>query len=304
MGGVAVLQPEDLFNHQNHGHHIISPAMKSQSRSSNRRTRSPQKNTTSPLKEYNNHRSSPSSSKPTSINPVVVAPIKILKRGEASTITATHYSSSSDLTLKEQQQQPVQKAAATSKKKKMGAGVSHDSVLLGPPENDLKQGHLLISSDCYAGSAFVSSPPPSSLPVPAFFKKKNLVLADGNNTTNCNSNSNSNSNNGGDATTDLLRLLRIDLSWVKVGRHGGLISVPKIFFLKKERILMKNGKMEGKGAGLLRFAVTSFIFSRGSRITKTNLPSLSSFPSLFFKEKCFSSASSNFRPPFRLELYI
>ncbi|KAK4339458.1 hypothetical protein RND71_040920 [Anisodus tanguticus] len=41
----------------------------------------------------------------------------------------------------------------------------------------------------YAGSAFVSSPPPSSLPVPAFFNKKTS-----------------------DASIDLRRLLRLDLS--------------------------------------------------------------------------------------------
>lgn len=51
--------------------------------------------------------------------------------------------------------------------------------------------------DCYAGSAFVTSPEPSSLPLPGFFKKKTLV----NNATNTDF----------DATFGLLRLLRLNL---------------------------------------------------------------------------------------------
>lgn len=214
MGGVVVLHPQDLFNHNHHRHQFISPSMKSHStrrnlhpapsRSCNRRKRSPHKTTTLPSKESNHHRNSSPSSKPTSSGPVMVGPIKILKRGEALPVSTTP--SSLDLTpLKEQPlPPPVQKAPAntTTKKKKMGAGVSRELAVLSPFEPELKQ--IQRISDCYAGSAFISSPPPSSLPVPAFFRKKNLVLTDDDNTA-----TNSNSD---DATSDLLRLLRLDLS--------------------------------------------------------------------------------------------
>ncbi|KAH0675392.1 hypothetical protein KY285_023193 [Solanum tuberosum] len=56
---------------------------------------------------------------------------------------------------------------------------------------DMVLKHTRIA-EFYAGSGFSSSPPPSSLPVPAFFMKKredNL-----------------------DATSDLRRLLRLDLA--------------------------------------------------------------------------------------------
>ncbi|CDP18794.1 unnamed protein product [Coffea canephora] len=218
MGGVAVLHPQDLFNHNHHRHQFISPAMKSHSarrnlhpapsRSCSRRKRSPQKTTTLPSKRSNHPRNSSPSSKPTGNGPViVVGPIKILKRGEALPVSTTP--PSLDLTpLKEEQQQPpppVQKAPAnsTTKKKKMGAGVPRELAVLSAPEPELKQ--IQRISDCYAGSAFISSPPPSSLPVPAFFRKKNLVLTDDDNAA-------TDSNSDDDATSDLLRLLRLDLS--------------------------------------------------------------------------------------------
>lgn len=61
---------------------------------------------------------------------------------------------------------------------------------LGPePEKVLKQ---IRASDFYAGSGpIVASPPPSSLPFPAFFSKKEKKIDE--------------------ATSDLLRLLRLDL---------------------------------------------------------------------------------------------
>ena len=61
---------------------------------------------------------------------------------------------------------------------------------LGPgPERVQKQ---IRTSDFYAGSGhIVASPPPSSLPFPAFFSKKEKKFDE--------------------ATSDLLRLLRLDL---------------------------------------------------------------------------------------------
>lgn len=223
MGGVAVLHPPHLFNHNHYyRHRLISPATKSHStrrnlhpspsRSSNRPKRSPQKGATLRSKENNHNHNSSRSSKPAGNAPVMVGPVRILKRGEALAVSTTP--SSLDLTLKEESQQrqppppppPVQRAPAntTSKKKEVGAGVSRELAVLSPSEPELKQ--IRRISDCYAGSAFISSPPPSSVPVPAFFRKKNLVLTDDDSTT-MTTNSNS-----GDATSDLIRLLRLDLS--------------------------------------------------------------------------------------------
>ncbi|XP_010245527.1 PREDICTED: uncharacterized protein LOC104589047 [Nelumbo nucifera] len=79
-----------------------------------------------------------------------------------------------------------------------------DSVLcstnrLGPePEMVPKQIHLTdakaADGDVFAGSVFASSPPPSSLPFPAFFTKKGAPM------------------NNDLATNDLRRLLRLHLS--------------------------------------------------------------------------------------------
>ncbi|KAL3497308.1 hypothetical protein ACH5RR_040040 [Cinchona calisaya] len=175
MGGVAVLQPQDLFNHR---HNLISPAMKTHSlsrnhpavnRSSHRRKRSPEKNTRSRLQ---------SPAKPTTINIPVMGQVKILKRGETLPLFSDPKVDEETITC-----------TSTSDDE------NTEKALVRPPKKQ-----ILTIYDGYAGTAFITSPPPCSLPVPAFFKKKNLVLT------------NDRSNNNNDATSDILRLLRLDLS--------------------------------------------------------------------------------------------
>lgn len=64
---------------------------------------------------------------------------------------------------------------------------------LGPEPETVQKQIRVTDSKLYAGSAvFLASPPPSSLPVPAFFSKKNR---------------------DDKASSDLRRLLRLDLVW-------------------------------------------------------------------------------------------
>nr|XP_009805060.1 PREDICTED: uncharacterized protein LOC104250189 [Nicotiana sylvestris] len=180
MAGVAVLQPQDVLKQRLSYRHSYVQPMRSRRNSNsnplpnpnpnpnpknnNRRKRSPQKNGSANL----------SSSPPAKNRPMVMGEVKILKRGEALT---------KPVPLKDDN-------------RKVGGGVVEDLVLsttdrLGPEPNMVPK--QIRIGDFYAGSAFVTSPPPSSLPVPAFFNKKKSESTD-------------------DATSDLRRLLRLDLS--------------------------------------------------------------------------------------------
>ena len=163
MAGVALLHPQ----------HILKPhvgyrqPMRSRRNSTsnplpnpnpnpknNRRKRSPQKNGSA------NFSTSPPSSK----NPhIVMGEVKILKRGQV--LKETNLVTGEDLVL--------------STTDRLG------------PEPDMVPKNITIAH-FYAGSGFSSSPPPSSLPVPAFFKKE--------------------TQHNLHATSDLRRILRIDRS--------------------------------------------------------------------------------------------
>lgn len=159
MGGVAVLNPQDVLNFNRMP--LISPPSTNDSKlrgrnpNSNRRKRSPQKKNNDfssssrspPPKSSDLARSTPKGS-------LVMGKVKILKRGEALT-----------------------KDEKDGKKNE-----NHDSIemvlsRLGPePEMVPKQ--IRLAADFYAGSAFDASPPPSSLPVPEFFIKKRAPEVD------------------------------------------------------------------------------------------------------------------------------
>lgn len=171
MAGVALLQPQDVLKQ----HVSYRRPMRSRRNSTskplpnpnpnpknNRRKRSPQKNgsPTSPPTAKNLH--------------LVMGEVKILKRGEVLT----------------------NKVSLKVKENKLATGDAVEGLVLSTtdrlgPQPDMVPKRMTIA-DFYAGSAFVSSPPPSSLPVPAFFKKR--------------------SEDNHDATSDLRRLLRLDLS--------------------------------------------------------------------------------------------
>ncbi|PHT40962.1 hypothetical protein CQW23_19816 [Capsicum baccatum] len=167
MAGVAVLQPHDVGSYRQM---YVQPVRSRRNSSSNpppnpnypkknRRKRSPQKSgsssnfsTCSPAKNKNLH--------------LVMGEVKILKRGEV--LTNNNFVSSE-----------VVEDLVLSTADRLG------------PEPDMVPKHVTIA-DLYAGSAFFSSPPPSSLPLPAFFKKKS-------------------DEDNHEATSDLRRLLRLDL---------------------------------------------------------------------------------------------
>lgn len=183
--GVVVLHPQDClkqaFNHKT----LISPSPMKHPRNPshrpnhraqtqpNRRKRSPTRPNPNP---------SPLPPKSTAEKPhaaagnLIMGQVKILKRGED---------------LKEKK--------PTSPKSVIAAAENENRGLLGPdPESVRTQIRLTASKRVpgfYAGSsACIASPPPSSLPLPAFFSKKSVDSIDG------------------EATTALLKALRLNLS--------------------------------------------------------------------------------------------
>nr|GMD48641.1 uncharacterized SDCCAG3 family protein-like [Ipomoea batatas] len=135
---------------------------------SDRRKRSPQKKSNSSGNGNGNGGVSFSSSPPETKGNFMVGQVRILKRGEGLVGDTV---------------------------KKIGEKVERvesESVFGKQPETTPKKFNI---ADFYAGSACDSSPPPSSLPVPGFFKKKTILVE-----------------NNDYATCDLRRLLRLDLS--------------------------------------------------------------------------------------------
>lgn len=190
MGAVEVLRPQDAlqkqFDYRDSG--FVNSAMKSKRNfssnpnpspspnpkpgrgfvKSDRRKRSPQKKSNSSGNGNGNGGVSFSSSPPETKGNFMVGQVRILKRGEGLVGDTV---------------------------KKIGEKVERvesESVFGKQPETTPKKFNI---ADFYAGSACDSSPPPSSLPVPGFFKKKTILVE-----------------NNDYATCDLRRLLRLDLS--------------------------------------------------------------------------------------------
>lgn len=117
---------------------------------------------------------------------LVMGQVTILKRGEALT--------------------PPQTRALVNDRKGRAKREADLDLVLGStdrlgPEPEMVQKEIRVSESkvvdgLYAGSAFLSSPPPSSVPLPLFFRKK-----DGSPSTDA-------------ATSDLRRLLRLDYLWL------------------------------------------------------------------------------------------
>ena len=187
---VAVLNPQDVLRENRFSKQPLtsSPEMKypknsypnlnrSNRTQSTRRKRSPPRNqNTSP----------PSrgvvSPKLPAKNNLVMGQVKILKRGEELTKTTPIPAP-----------EPVKKITEKRQDPDLGS-----TERLGPdPESVPFQIRLTESKDrvaaFYAGSAFITSPPPSSLPLPAFFTKKTVTVKHD------------------DATSDLRRILKLDM---------------------------------------------------------------------------------------------
>lgn len=188
---VAVLNPQDCLNdYRISKQPLISPppTMKYPRNSSpnfnrnnrnqpNRRKRSPPRHQSTPQPT----RAAVSPKQP-SKNNLVMGQVKILKRGE-------------ELNAAKPIQAPEPEKKAIQKKVEADLG-STDR--LGPDPGSVPVQIRLAesknrSASFYAGSAFVTSPPPSSLPLPAFFTKKSVTIKND------------------DATSDLRRILKLDL---------------------------------------------------------------------------------------------
>nr|XP_027068725.1 uncharacterized protein LOC113694072 [Coffea arabica] len=139
-------------------------------------------------------RKAPTSTSVAAKNNLVMGQVKILKRGEPLPVNDDDKNNNNRTGSKKAISTPIP-ATASEKLGLVGRCDEDDLILcstgrLGPePEMVQKQ---IRTSDFYAGSGpIVASPPPSSLPFPAFFSKKEKKFDE--------------------ATSDLLRLLRLDL---------------------------------------------------------------------------------------------
>lgn len=202
MGSVEVLHPQDplqnRFSHRNAS--FVKTAMKSKMNSSSnpnpnpnpnrgsgradRRKRRLQNRSTDSGRDGGVSTSSSPPGKKSIVSNLFSGQVRILKRGEVLTDLASLNEDSKRVDEKEGEKSRVEEP-------------DNDFVLstvarLGPePERMPKELRL---GNFFAGSACITSPPPSSLPLPAFFKKKNIL-----------------GESKEDATGDLRRLLRIDL---------------------------------------------------------------------------------------------
>ncbi|XVE53565.1 hypothetical protein DITRI_Ditri03aG0013000 [Diplodiscus trichospermus] len=173
--GVAVLQPEDCIK-------LLNPMKQPKypcpnPNRMNRANRKKRSTNTSPT-------SRPAVDSKVPANNLVMGQVKILKRGE-------------DLSKMTQEKparfekENVDADLGTTNRLGPDPGSVPTQVRLTESNNN---GNKVVSAAFYAGSAFITSPPPSSVPMPAFFTKKFGVTVKYDN-----------------ATSDLRRILRLDL---------------------------------------------------------------------------------------------
>jgi len=164
MGGVAVLNPQDCMKEAFWPKPLVTPSRKKKPRSPTASSNSTQHSRAKkiPRRRVNTTESSPAQ-KASPLKNLVVGQVKILNRGEELTVKSAD---------KESREEP-----------NLDLGLT---VRRGPDPTAVP---VLF----YAGaSAFVASPPPSSLPLPAFFTKKCVLPKTD------------------DVASDLRRILRID----------------------------------------------------------------------------------------------
>ncbi|CAI9097477.1 OLC1v1033910C1 [Oldenlandia corymbosa var. corymbosa] len=198
MCAIAVVRPQDHLRQPNGSRRSPANSIPNNvfSFRSNRRKRSPTRVESTGQDRFrssNSNRKSPDSSpspSPPKSN-LVMGQVKILKRGEALP--------DSMIDGKKPVPPPAPRATPAKEIKKLGfAARRNDDELvlcstgrLGPDPKTVQM--QIRASDFYAGPApIVASPPPSSLPLPAFFRKEKMKIDA--------------------ATNDLLRLLRLDIS--------------------------------------------------------------------------------------------
>lgn len=179
--GVAVINPRDCLSNSSFPQRLSSPLPKIKVFKAHP-TSNPKPNRTSrgrpnnhpkrtPFRPHDDSRPtrslSPSTVKPPQLNQPVMGQIKILKRGELLKVAHAP-------------------APAIEQTDRVNVDLGSTDRMGPNPEKVPVEG----LAGFYAGSSmFVASPPPSSVPLPAFFTKKAVS----------------------DATTDLRRILRLDL---------------------------------------------------------------------------------------------
>lgn len=173
--GVLVLNPQDCIqNPLSSSQSLISPPQ------GMKFPRNPNPGRRSRAQQPNHHRKnrSPNSSPPAraSVSPsssppknnFVLGQVKILKRGEhlAKTVPVT-----------ECKPKPAASKGNDTDSSDLGSidRIGPDPELLSA---QIRFGEPNLANGFYAGSAFITSPPPSSVPLPAFFTKKTVEARD------------------------------------------------------------------------------------------------------------------------------
>lgn len=183
--GVAILNPQDCLQNplsSRRGLISLPPEMKLYRNPNPNPTPNP--NNRSNRAQPNRRKRSPNTSPPARAAVVakveaekipVLGQVKILKRGEQLPKLSPAKAVSQPINIEKK------------KDVDLDLGSTHR---LGPDPDRVQTQICFRSTGFYAGSAFFTSPPPSSLPVPAFFTKKNNI---------------------DDATCDLRRMLGLSL---------------------------------------------------------------------------------------------
>ncbi|KAI3687139.1 hypothetical protein L1987_80830 [Smallanthus sonchifolius] len=207
MGGVAVLHPQDCLNDNRHNL-FLTPVKSRRTPKSNPNfpnsspnlTRSEGRKRSPPTGVRKNKTTAPMVADLLAAKPLVMGQVKILKRGESldvslsilkdindrkatnATATVTTKSPTKDIAV-HRKVLPAKKKSEKEKRSFSNPNPRIDDLKiddfalsstnrLGPdPEMVPKQMNKNIADFFFAGSAFVDSPPPSSLPLPGFFTK-------------------------------------------------------------------------------------------------------------------------------------
>ena len=207
---VAVLSPQDCLvnDYRFSKQPLISPVKDSRNPNPNfnnhhrsNRVQQQRAKRSPPRSHRSNQPTARATHKSPSKNNLVMGQVKILKRGEELTTTAAPKPVPAEPEKKKKAPAPALAVAAAAAvvKKRVDPDLG-STERLGPEPASvpiqirLTESKNLAAANFYAGSAFITSPPPSSLPLPAFFTKKSVVAV-----------------KNDDATTDLRRILKLDM---------------------------------------------------------------------------------------------
>ncbi|XP_076917689.1 uncharacterized protein LOC143577850 [Bidens hawaiensis] len=176
MGGVAVLHPQDCLTNNP----FLTPVKY-------RRNPKPKSNPTTRSDGRKRRPNKPTSamvSDPPAKTPLVMGQVKILKRGEPLDESLMG-SNNTNAKAVDRKVTPAKKRSEKDKRNPKVEKMKIDDFALSStnplgPDPDMvpKQMNKNLADFFFAGSAFVDSPPPSSLPLPGFFTKSYAVKED------------------------------------------------------------------------------------------------------------------------------